>query len=68
MFKGIEKVWQFFDERCMAEIVIDFECVGSRTLYIKFKFSIVKARVLVVYGPTEALKGMLRKWRGSGAT
>ena len=31
----------------------DFGCVRSRTLWVKFKFSMVKLFVMVVYGPTE---------------
>ena len=33
--------------------VIDFECVNSRILWIKFKFSRVKVCVRVGYGPNE---------------
>ena len=33
--------------------VIDFGCVSFRTLWVKFKFSIVIICVVMVYGPTE---------------
>ena len=33
--------------------VIDFECVSSRILWIKLKFSRVKVCVVVGYGPSE---------------
>ena len=33
--------------------VVDFECVGSRILLIKFKLSRVKVCVVVGYGPNE---------------
>ena len=33
--------------------VLDFECVRSRTLWVKSNFSRVKVQVVVVYGPTE---------------
>ena len=34
-------------------VVIDFGCVSSRILWIKFKFSKVKICVVVWYGPNE---------------
>ena len=36
-------------------VVIDFGCVSSRILWIKFKLSRVKIRVVVVYGSTEGI-------------
>ena len=33
--------------------VIDFGCVSSRILWVKFRFSRVKVCVVVMYGPTE---------------
>ena len=46
--------------------VIDFGCVSSRILWIKFKFSRVKVCVVVGYGPNE---GNVRKgYIGSGTT
>ena len=33
--------------------VVDFRCVSSRILWIKFKFSRVKVCVVVEYGPNE---------------
>ena len=33
--------------------VVDFRCVSSRILWIKFKFSKVKVCVVVGYGPNE---------------
>ena len=33
--------------------VVDFVCVSSRILWIKFKFSWVKVSVVVGYGPSE---------------
>ena len=35
--------------------VIDFVCVSSRILWIKFKFSRVKVCVVVGYGPGEGI-------------
>ena len=34
-------------------VVIDFGCVSSRTLWIKFRFARVKVCVVVEYGPNE---------------
>ena len=36
-------------------VVIDFECISSRILWIKFKFSRVKVCVRVGYGPNEGV-------------
>ena len=33
--------------------VIDFGCVSSRVLWVKFKFSMVKVCMVVGYGPNE---------------
>ena len=45
--------------------VVDFGCVSSRILWIKFKFSTVKVCVVVGYGP---MKEMIKKETGSGTT
>ena len=42
--------------------VIDFECVSSRVLLVKFKFSSVKMCCMVL------LRKILKKGRGSGMT
>ena len=34
-------------------VVVDFGCVSSRILWIKFKFSRVKVCVVFGYGPSE---------------
>ena len=36
--------------------IIDFGCVSSRILWIKFKFSRVKVCVVVGYGPNEGIE------------
>ena len=36
-----------------VQSVVDFGCVSSRILWIKFKFSRVKVYVVVGYGPNE---------------
>ena len=35
--------------------VIDFRCVSSRILWIKFKFSMVEVCLVVGYGPNEGI-------------
>ena len=45
--------------------VVDFGCLSSTILCIKFKFSRVKVCVLVGYGPSE---GVLKKGTDSGTT
>ena len=37
----------------MASAVIDFGCVSSRILWIKFKFSRIRVCVVVGYEPSE---------------
>ena len=48
-------------------VVIDFGCISSRILWIKFKFSRIEVCVVVVvrYGPNE---WMVKKCRGFGIT
>ena len=36
-------------------VVIDFGCISSRILWIKFKFSRVKVCVVVRYSPNEGI-------------
>ena len=42
--------------------VIDFECVGSRILWNKFKFSRIKVCVVVGYGPNGGIEERERSW------
>ena len=47
--------------------LIEFGCVSSRTLWVKFKFLRVKVclMVVVVYGPTEgSVEKRERFWKG----
>ena len=37
--------------------MIDFRCISSRILWIKFQFSRVKVCVVVGYGPNEGIGG-----------
>ena len=44
--------WKELNDVCHSAVV-DFGCVSSRILWIKFKFSRVKVCVVVEYGPNE---------------
>ena len=57
-------------ERCVARVVvIDFGCVSSRILWIKFKFSRGKVCVVVGYGPNKGIgEGRERFWKDMDRT
>ena len=45
--------------------LVEFRCINSRILWVKFKFAKVKACVVVIYSPTEDDDENERFWNDS---